>query len=150
MSRLAGRGRGDLFIEGKNNLLIWLMDQNLKIHPQRPYSPAFLLAGASSKTEGRLFAAGRAVLGEATSPKGRCGCATNRRDSGDTLWCLALDHPTHPRSGLTEGIKKKKMEHDVWFPQGLDDSCPSSSLLPCKCCLENQEVMLLSAPRADV
>lgn len=69
MSRLAGRGRGDLFIEGKNNLLIWLVDQNLKLHPQRPYSPAFLLAGACSKIQQRLFAAGRALLLVVGSPE---------------------------------------------------------------------------------
>lgn len=75
MSQLAGRGRGDLFIEGKKNLFIWLMDQNLKLHPQRPYSPAFLLTGASSKIQQRLFAAGRALLREARSPEGQRGLA---------------------------------------------------------------------------
>lgn len=75
MSQLAGRGRRDLFIEGKNNLLIWLMDQNLKLHPQRPYLLAFLLTGASSKIQQRLFAAGRDLLQEARSPEGQRGLA---------------------------------------------------------------------------
>lgn len=51
MSVLAARGRGDLFVERKNNLLIWLMHQNLKFHPQRHKSLAFLLTGAGRKAQ---------------------------------------------------------------------------------------------------
>lgn len=90
MSALAGRGRGDLFMERKNNLLIWLVDQNLEIHPQRHKSLAFLLTGAGSKTQQKLGH----------------GSATKRGPSGDTLWCPALQHPTHPCSSLVEGTKK--------------------------------------------
>lgn len=43
MSGLAGRGRGDLLIEGRNNLLIWLKDQTNKTS-----SPKVPSAGTSS------------------------------------------------------------------------------------------------------
>lgn len=122
MSRLAGRRRGDLFIEGKNNLLIWLMDQNLKIHPQRSCLLAFLLTGASSKIKGRLFAAGRAGLGEATSPKVAVPPTAVTQGMLCGAWPWIIPH-IHTLAYQRVYIKQ---EHDVWFPQGLANSCLSS------------------------
>lgn len=115
MSVLAAKGkRGFVCGEEKNNLLIWLVHQKLKVHPQRHKSPAFPLAGAGSGAQQKLDGG--------TATKGH---------SGDSLWCCpALQHPTHPCSSLMEGTKKEKQKtnsgHDVWLPPGSENSCLSS------------------------
>lgn len=90
MSVLAARGR-DLFVERKNNLLIWLVHQNLKLHPQKTQTTGIASHNKSWMVAGPPNTATQGTL---------CGA----------------QHCSIPHSPCTRlGTKINKPEHDVWL-----------------------------------